>query len=150
MVRKEIKERIIAGLDKDELVLLKFSVVDARTKLKGKDTKEFEYYHQMYDVVEEKIEGDSIFYWCWWDDEETKLEKQLERLVANALGLDQQNQLKQKQLVSYYRLLFCPSGSEQQESTPQIAENYYSSQLVVYTSPLWPPPTPPPMIIKQI
>lgn len=150
MVRKDIKERIITGLDKDELVLLKFSTLSAQRELKWKDSKEFEYNHQMYDVVEKNIKGDSIFYWCWWDDEETKLEKQLENLVANALGVDQQSRLKQKQLINYFKLLFCPSGLEYQESFAQISKNYFCNQLVIYSSPLWPPPTPPPIIIKQI
>jgi len=150
VVRKEIKTRIIEGLDKDELVLLKFSTASAQRELNWKHSKEFEYKQQMYDVVEKQIEGDSIFYWCWLDHEETKLEKQLENLVANALGLDQQNRLKQKQLVNYFKLLFCPSEFEHRESTPQIANNYYSGQSVIYTSPLWPPPTPPPVLIKQV
>lgn len=150
VVRKDIKERIIEGLNKDELVLLKFSTVSAQRELKWKHSKEFEYKQQMYDVVEKKIEGDSIYYWCWWDQEETKLEKQLEKLVADALGLDQQNRLKQKQLVNYFKLLFCPSGFEHQESIVQISENYFGSQSDIYTSPLWPPPTPPPVLIKQI
>jgi len=150
VVRKDIKKRIIEGLDKDELVLLKFSTASVQSELNWKHSKEFEYKQQMYDVVEKQIEGDSIFYWCWWDHEETKLEKQLKKLVADALGLDQQNRLKQKQLSNYFKLLFCPSGFEQQESTPQIAKNYYGGQSVIYSSPLWPPPTPPPVLIKQI
>jgi len=150
MVRKDIKERIIAGLDKDELVLLKFSTVVAQSELNWKDSKEFEYKHQMYDLVEKIIEGDSILLWCWCDDEETKLEKQLKKLVANALGVDQQSRLKQKQLISYFKLLFCPSGVRNQESIPQIAENFYRFQTFDYTNPIWPPPTPPPVTIRQI
>ena len=58
---------MIAGIDKSELVLFKFSKEETTTKLNWKHAKEFEFNQQMYDVVEKQVSKDSIHYWCWWD-----------------------------------------------------------------------------------
>jgi hypothetical protein len=105
-VRHEIKWRMIKGIDKDELVLLKFTEEDSQKKLLWKHSKEFEYKGQMYDIIETKIIGDTIYYWCWWDHEETNLNKQLTELVANSLGKDPLNKEKQKQLDNFYKTLY--------------------------------------------
>ncbi len=106
MVRKEIKRKIIAGIDKNELVLLKFSEKDKQNLLKWEHSKEFEYLGEMYDVVETNTVGDTTFYWCWWDYEETKLNKQLSKLVHAAWGENPLNRENNKRLFAFFKLLF--------------------------------------------
>jgi hypothetical protein len=86
MLKREIKHRIIEGIDKSELVELTFALADAETQLRWEHSKEFEYNGEMYDVVESKSENGKITYWCWWDNEETTLNKQLNKLLARALN----------------------------------------------------------------
>ncbi len=105
-VKREVKCKMIAGIDKKELVLLKFSESESQTSLNWKHSKEFEYKGEMYDVVEKKIHGDSIFYWCWWDHEETKLNKKLKSLVADSLGQNPQRKDKQEKLADFFKKLF--------------------------------------------
>jgi len=105
-VKKEIKKRIISRLDKAELVLLKFSKDQALSELIWEHSKEFEYHNQMYDVVETETLGDSIFYWCWWDHEETKLNKELSAWVLKTLGKDPQNKENRNELIDFYKQLF--------------------------------------------
>ncbi|PTB91022.1 hypothetical protein C9994_16285, partial [Marivirga lumbricoides] len=83
-VKHEVKWKMIAGMDKNELVLLKFTSEEAKV-LKWEHAKEFEYQNEMYDVVEQQTIGDTTYYWCWWDHEETALNKQLSLLVVKAL-----------------------------------------------------------------
>ena len=89
VVRREVKWKMIAGLDQEELVLLKFSKEQTETELRWEHSKEFEYNEQMYDIVSTEIKGDSIFYRCWWDHEETALNKRLKNLVVNAFDQDE-------------------------------------------------------------
>src|SRR5690606_39601506 len=59
-VRREIKWKMIAGMDEEELVLLKFTKEETQTKLRWEHSKEFEYDGQMYDIVSKEVKGDSI------------------------------------------------------------------------------------------
>jgi len=105
-IKKEIKWKMIAGLDRDELVLLKFTKEEAQRKLHWEHSKEFEYNGEMYDIAHNSTKGDSIFYWCWWDHKETKLNRQLKELVAFALGNNQQRKNNQEQLADFYKSLY--------------------------------------------
>ena len=40
-IKKEIKRRMIAGMDRDELILLSFSSIDRLNKLEWEHSKEF-------------------------------------------------------------------------------------------------------------
>jgi len=145
-VRKEVKWKMIAGLDKDELVLLKFTEKETQTNLQWKHSKEFEYNGQMYDVVESLIQGDSIFYWCWWDHKETKLNKQLNNLVVIALGINKQQKHHREQLTTFYKSLYCESFQSLLCFIPSRKNKFTKPSELSYHSNLFPPQVPPPEI----
>ncbi len=105
-IRKQIKKEIIAGIDKNELIFLKFSKNEIYSVLKWKHSKEFEYNNQMYDIVEKTLTKDSVFYLCWWDNEETQLNKQLVNAVNISIGNNKQNKEKQSDLINFYKSLY--------------------------------------------
>ena len=107
VVRKEVKWKMIAGIDKSELVYFQFSQKESKKKLKWKHSKEFEFNGEMYDVVKKITSSNSIQYWCWWDHEETKLSKQLSKLLVGAFQSDVPSKDKKQQIVSFYKSLFC-------------------------------------------
>jgi hypothetical protein len=117
VTKREVKRQIIAGLDGSELMNFKFSKSDAGICLKWKHSKEFEFNAEMYDVVKSIVKGDTIIYTCWWDNKETKLNKQLAHLIGNIIGNNPQNKENQKRLVSFYQKLF-------HENTPNYLEFY--------------------------
>lgn len=143
-VKREVKWKMIAGIDKEELVLLKFTEEEKQTQLNWKHSKEFEYKGEMYDIVETKIVGDTTYYWLWWDHEETKLNKQLSQLVSFALGHNPKNQENQKRLQNFFKSLYF-SEDERKESLAffeikskfLFGQNFYSSVFLT-------PPVPPP------
>jgi len=148
-VRKEIKHKIISGIDKEELVLLKFSKQEAKTKLEWEHSKEFEYDEEMYDVVETQSIGDSVYYWCWWDHKETRLNKQLGELVAKVLGSDEKSTEQQHRLISFTLKPFYISKLLDIE-TPwhtvidkQFRPVSESLNLIFYS-----PPKPPPRVVN--
>lgn len=147
-IKREIKWKMIAGVDDEELVLLKFTKEETETKLRWEHAKEFEYKGQMYDIVSSEIIGDSIFYRCWWDYEETNLNKKLKKLVASAFDQDEDNQRAQKNLHNYLWSFFCTDPLDWQTTFYEKAKVVYQNTMrdTIFNSILKSPPTPPPKI----
>ena len=147
-VRREVKWKMIAGLDKEELVLLKFSKEQIQTELRWKHSKEFEYKEQMYDIVSTETKGDSIFYRCWWDHEETALNKRLTKLVVNAFDTDENKRDAQLNLHLYLRSFFCTDVLNWEMIPSQKVIVVYQDLIhpKYFTSLRISPPTPPPKL----
>jgi len=111
-IRREVKHSIIAGIEKEDLVLLKFTKEDS-TNLEWKHSKEFKFNNYFYDIVERENHGDTTYYWCWWDYKETQLSKQLYTLLPYALGTDTNNQKQDQQLSLLLKNLFLETSSSQ-------------------------------------
>ncbi len=105
-IKRELKGKIIDGIDKSELVFIQLSKAEAREQLDWEHSKEFEFKGEMYDVVEFEETADSVKYWCWWDHEETKLNLHLAEIVNNLLGNQPDKKEKQQNLISFYQSLF--------------------------------------------
>ncbi|HEY8401789.1 MAG TPA: hypothetical protein VIK89_11025 [Cytophagaceae bacterium] len=147
-IQKEVKWKIIAGIDKNELVLLKFTKEETETKLNWKHSKEFEYNKEMYDIVETEVNGDTISYWCWHDHEETALNRKLADVVAKTFGSNPKSKEKQKQLLDFFKSLYCTSATTYM-TPPEVLNsegfNYSGNFTSLYSS----PPVPPPELINM-
>lgn len=143
-VRKEVKHQIIAGIDRAELVLLKFTEKQSQTELEWKHSKEFEYEGQMYDIVEYETLGDTTYYWCWEDVAETTLNKKLDDLTAYALGKNPQDQENQRRLLSFFKSLYFPAGSNLEFPIPGDTNKINPSYTEIYQSLCFSPADPPP------
>jgi hypothetical protein len=147
-IRREIKWKMIAGMDDEELVLLKFTTEETQTKLRWEHSKEFEYDGQMYDIVSKVVKGDSIFYRVWWDHEETKLNKSLKKLVATAFDQDEENTRTQKNFYTYLGSFFFQDVFDWQARPSQKLWVLYQDSMhpEIFNSFLIQPPTPPPKL----
>lgn len=105
-IKRTIKRKIIAGINKSELVLLKFTEKEKQTQILWEHSKEFEYQGQMYDITDFQTVGDTTYYWCWWDYEETNLNKQLNKKLSESLDGNPQNQKRQVKLYNFLNSLF--------------------------------------------
>lgn len=104
-MKREVKWTMIAGLDKDELVLLKFTKADS-AELRWEHAREFEHHGEMYDIVERSLQGDTTYYYCWWDHEETKLNKKLQSILANIWQSNSNKKEQEDHLMALYKSLF--------------------------------------------
>lgn len=143
-IRKSIKHKIIAGIDKTELVLIKFSNKEISKKLEWEHSKEFEYNGNMYDVVEKLAGKDSTHFWVWPDAEEDKLNKHLKAIVKIAIGSNPDKKQKQDDSQNFYKNLFnqwqtvsIPVAFHSYKSRGFKHLNHYSNYS---SSPLLPPP----------
>lgn len=133
---------MIAGINREKLVLLKFDKKENQYQLNC-DTSEIEYKGEMYDVVEKEVKGDTLIFWCWWDCEETRLNRQLEELVCYTLGNNPKNQENQKRLSNFFESLFFSESAEKITIAETKINNKYAYNQDFYQSISDPPPVPP-------
>ena len=145
VVRKEIKHRIIEGIDREELVLLSFTTKTA-ANLRWEHAREFEYQGEMYDVVETVVEGDTTHYWCWPDKEESKLNRHLATLTQQAMNQLPQRQDQQGQLLAFFKSLYI--HSDRADSSVPLCLQTVKATLSIqkYTDPHLTFPSPPPRL----
>jgi hypothetical protein len=146
LVKKEVKWKMIEGIDKEELVLLKFTQEETKTLLNWKHSREFEFQGEMYDIVETVFTGDSVFYYCWWDHEETHLNKQLNSLLAKAAGQQDQNKDRVKKLYQFFKTLYLePINSDPAQRFAVFPEHLFFYNEC-FDSIIIAPPAPPPKL----
>ncbi|MEO9475589.1 MAG: hypothetical protein ABJG41_08640 [Cyclobacteriaceae bacterium] len=146
-IRKSIKRKLISITEKEELVLLKFKKSEVNSKVRWEHAKEFEYKDEMYDIVESKTFGDSIHYYCWWDHEETTLNRQLDDLLASTLGGDDKRKNTKNTLIVFLNSLYC--NTLQCWNTSLYGEDikHLSAGLLKHYHCDISPPSPPPRLI---
>jgi hypothetical protein len=84
IIRHEVRRHIIQPADRSGLVLLQFSKPETEALLRWEHSSEFEFNGQMYDIVESWVDGDTVYYRCWWDKAETRLNGILRALARRA------------------------------------------------------------------
>ncbi|GAB4365015.1 MAG: hypothetical protein Kow0042_03950 [Calditrichia bacterium] len=145
MIKKEVKRGIIAGIPREDLVLLKFTRSEILSGLRWEHSREFEYNRQMYDVVDSAVKGDTIYYWCWWDHEETELNRKLKKLADQMANNDPKNRENENRLLKFFSSLFyTPTVSWQ--AIPQPGFELVAWNGAPRHSLNFPPPIPPPKI----
>lgn len=130
LIKYEVKEQIIKGLDKSELSLLRFTDWELENKLDWEDDHEFEYKGMMYDIVEKKKQGNITLIWCWADKEETEINKSIKSIADNLLGNDKESQQRQASLVHFLKTLYSSDSPEWRSSIPEPSELNFKPFLI--------------------
>jgi hypothetical protein len=142
-LKRAVKTRMIAGMDRGELLLLAFTREEARHSLEWEHADEFEWCGRMYDVVERHSRGDSLLYWCWPDDEETSLNQRLATLLSRAWQADPQQE-QEERLITFFISLYHPQSVQWHFVSQCDEKKRPPAGAVAFLSPAFPPPTPPP------
>jgi hypothetical protein len=143
-VKKAVDRHIIAGIEASDLVLLEFSREETGTLLRWEHAREFEYDGQMYDVVETWAVGDTVFFRCWWDREETALNARMRVIALRAFGdAPRIGDLGGPSVLAPRSPLFVPSGAWTFPA-PGSSDSLARALSIRYTSFDVTPPTPPP------
>lgn len=103
-VKSEVKESILKGIDRKDLVFFDFSSQTYSEIVSSSD--EFYYKGNMYDLVELNKVGGHYHCWCWLDNEESELGRELSLLVTQAMGDDTENDEHKKKITDWFKLLF--------------------------------------------
>jgi hypothetical protein len=145
-IRKHVKQHLIAVTSTDELVLIKLTRPEAQTLLRWEHPAEFEYQGQMYDVVKKESRDDTLYFWCWWDYEETSLNKQLTHLVAMAMGSDHTSRQYQNMLEKFFNSLFAGYEPFYTLALQVCGTNHLVCPVFACLGAAYPPPYPPPEV----
>jgi len=142
--REEVVEKISLGLDKDRLVLLEFSPEEVKTKLKWRTEREFEFNDELYDVVESVIEDNKVIFWCWLDQKESALEKEIESIISLVFSRQRKSLTRLEESTVIARIyLFFPAGKPNLFS-PDLFSFFYIFSFKANSSFEPQPPSPPP------
>lgn len=145
-VRHEMKSLIMSGLDDDELILMKFSQVETQLELAWEHSREFEYRGEMYDVVRTDSIGDSMYYWCIWDVEESTVKKKIRDLIMIALGQNQTDSNTRDYVIQLLRNLFLQQILSFEIINREIPDSYMIKPTLAFSSRYLIPGVPPPRI----
>ena len=107
-VQREIKWSIAKGLPKSELTHLSFKSNEVDARVEWKHNKEFRFEGEMYDIVQKQQQGDSIHFWCWWDKEETLLNRKIEKLAYLALNGNETSNNQKNHFFRFLKLMNLP------------------------------------------
>ena len=146
LVHSEMQEKISNGSENEnQLIKLALDRDESEKLIQWESYREFEYKKVLYDVVKTKIHGDSIYFYCLLDVEETQLEKELEHLFSYGFESEEQRDESQNNLTCFYQNLF---HSRERFSTNNLLftdinvdcppYKFYLNSCVL--SPLVPPP----------
>jgi len=143
-IRNEIARIISKNPAKENLVLFKFTASDVETRLDWKDDHEFEFNGKMFDIVTQGRVGDTILYYCYKDEKETKLNKDKHQLLARSMGQDPARKSQAERLTDFFKSLF----SQDAFSWNIITSSFNIIRISIfdfqYVSTCLAPPSPPP------
>jgi len=145
-IKNEIAAMIFTGIDKKDLVQLKFTKEEAETNLNWKHAGEFEYKGQMYDIVEKCQEGDTTFYNCYKDHKETRLKSRIARLASRAMGQDPCQKSQTDKIVNFFKSVYRQEVFSWTVQTPSTSIFHFSFFIFHYSSLVVTPPSPPPKL----
>ncbi len=137
-IKEEIKEKIVNNLPEKELTLVKISSIENKKITWMEDGKEFRYKGNMFDVVRIKTGADTIYYYCFDDENESKLFVNLDKLVKEQTDNSQSRTNQKKQEITYFfhQILFTQSLI----GTPILYFDYLYTYKSIDTDVLSPPP----------
>jgi len=145
-VKAQVESHIISTVSEDKLVLLKFSKEESEMLVRWEHPREFEYKRQMYDVVRKKTVGDTIYFWCWWDREETQLKREMERIASRFLGAFPEQKVEERPKLSRHCECF-PATDPYKFCISQDFVSWEYGMRLNYLSFSPQPPTPPPRLV---
>ena len=133
IIRKQIKLQLIEGIYKEELISLKFCSKN-NSELNWKDSKEFEYKGEMFDIIETEIKNDSIIYKCFPDKQETEINIKINNLLNFLIGNNKQPNEKHNKLLDFIKKLYFSYFSFQENHFSISKENYVFFSSKLYTT----------------
>lgn len=146
IIKREVRTRILDGIEQNELTTLVFALSDLNKLLKWEHSKEFEYQGEMYDVVVSEERGDSVFLHCIADHAETRINRFLGEMTAQAANSDPPFQRCLLRFFDFLKSLFVSQPATIQDFGFALMRTHFF-YLITIKSYFTQPPSPPPRIL---
>ena len=146
-IRHDVRTEIKSELTRSELDLLVFHKKDLPSAVKWKHDKEFELNGEMYDIIHEDCHGDSVYYYCWPDHEESAINKRMNQLIAHLLHGSKQSKDRQKNIQNFLNHLFLSGTQSGMKYPPKKHQTVLIKKAADTVQSFQKPRTPPPELI---
>ena len=147
-IRREVKQHLKAGVEKIDLVLLKIPIIleqQPNKNFRRIHKGEFRYRGRMYDIVRQENHGETTWYYCISDEEETQLYASLDDMVTKEMNRNKQRQ-EQNEKLRHLRNQFCFNFTGYNPVSYPEAQNKYTNYFFKLKTWCIIPPTPPPEV----
>lgn len=110
------------------------------------DDREFKYGGRMYDIVAVRVSADSITYWCYPDDAETRIDRQLSDWINHAAGQTPPGRGQLEYLGDFFKSLYHPPAPSRAPAADVqlLSRALPEFMLTRFVSREQAPPVPPP------
>ena len=139
--RMEMAIRIHKGIPEKNLHEFVFTGNNAPDWIK--DGKEFAANGHLFDIVKKICSGDSTIYYCVKDVKETRLKREVHKMISMSMQRNFKSRKVQKKLPNFYELRYL-NGKLNSAIYFDNLKNKQSDYQQYYFSPSFPPPVPPP------
>jgi hypothetical protein len=144
-IRKEIKQKIKAGVPLSQQTLLGFSKIELESGiLSWMNDHEFQYQGVAYDVLKKTSQQDSIYFSCIRDEDETRLFKTLDDQVSKILNQDKNTHNQKENTFRFYRNLFFANSNPNTQYFMDLSKEQSISFVEDLSSRISSPENPPP------
>jgi len=126
------------------LVELAFSLEQAQSELKWEHSREFEFGGQMYDIVAQRQLGDSVYYTCYPDHKETRLNTEKDKLISRTMHNDPFQKQQNQRIINFIKTVFQKNEFTWSPVIEAPSPIHYSLFTIHYSLYLSSPPSPPP------
>lgn len=147
-IRREIKQRLKAGVPETELVLLKIlKTLEKKSNpaFQRIHEREFRYDGNMYDIIRQETHGDTTWYYCLSDEKETQLFANLDELVKQDMAGNPQHRRQADELLRILSVLYY---GQKIESFSIFSHEQKTATFFFFSLKTWDftPSTPPPEV----
>ncbi len=110
-IKRSVKWTYLNERSNDELVLVKVAKsleANSNTFFSRVHAKEFEFLGDMYDIVRQSDKGDTTYYYCFHDREETQLAQKIHEQLFQLLAGDSEKSKQQKNVWDFCQIKYLP------------------------------------------
>jgi hypothetical protein len=143
-IKEKVNLLIKNNIEEKDIITLRFSDEEIKTRLKWKHSREFIFDGHMYDIVDQGVDGNITWYRCYRDHKETRLYKEKEKLIAKALGNDPSRKKQTERLKQIFKTAYQKEDHTWRNIPSAQNTMHYALNIKQYALIFIPPPTPPP------
>jgi len=112
-IKKINREKVLTENNFNNWIKIELTEEEAQELIEWENDHEFEYKHNMYDVVKKEKSGDHLIYWCYQDEEESFVNEQIGELFSYLSGTHSTRPETRHLLEKIFKKLYCSSILEE-------------------------------------
>jgi hypothetical protein len=143
-IKQEVDCLLKSNSENIVLIELAFSLEQAQNELIWEHSREFEFNGQMYDIVSQRRLGDSVYYTCYPDHKETRLNTEKDKLISRAMDNDPFQKQQKQRIINFFKTVFQKNEFTWSPVIEAPSIIHYSLFTIHHSLYLPSPPSPPP------